>query len=216
MNDWPFGSIWLVDFEFGAQPGERQDVRCVVALELKSDRLIRLWRDQLGPEPPYGVGAKDLFVAYYASAEIGCHLSLGWQRPVTILDLFTEFRNHTNGICKGASLLDALAHFGLNGIGSLEKDEMRALMLRGGTYTDQEKMDGLDYCESDVRALQRLLPAMSPHIDLERALVRGRFMRTAAAIEFAGTPTDLPMLTNRTRTDRKVVDLLEATVAVQI
>ena len=37
-------------------------------------------------------------VAYYASAEIGCHLALGWPVPQRVLDLFTEFRNHTNGV----------------------------------------------------------------------------------------------------------------------
>lgn len=54
------------------------------------------------------------FVAYYASAELGCFLSLGWDLPVRILDLFTEFRNFTNGwpTLAGNSLLGALAHFG--------------------------------------------------------------------------------------------------------
>jgi hypothetical protein len=70
---------------------------------------------------------------------------------------------------------------------------MRA--VRGAPYTEQEIANVLNYCESDVRALQRLLPAMAPLIDLERALVRGSYMRTAAAIEFAGTLIDVPSLT---------------------
>ena len=111
-------------------------------------------------------------LCYYASAEIGCHLALGWPVPERVLDLFTEFRNHTNGIptISGASLLGALAHYGLDSIGTVEKDEMRDLILRGGPWTDAEREAILDYCESDVEALARLLPAMLPKIDLPRAL----------------------------------------------
>ena len=103
-----------------------------------------------------------MFLAYYASAEIGCHLALGWPVPERVLDLFTEFRNHTNGIptVSGAGLLGALAHYGLDSIGTVEKDEMRDLILRGGPWTDAERVAILDYCESDVEALARLLPAM--------------------------------------------------------
>src|SRR5881392_1512127 len=89
-------------------------------------RKIRLWRDKFGVAPPYPTDANVLFVAYYASAEIGCHLALGWPVPQRVLDLFTEFRNHTNGIptVSGASLLGALAFYGLDGIGTAEKDDM--------------------------------------------------------------------------------------------
>jgi hypothetical protein len=66
----------------------------------------------------------------------------------------------------GAGLLGALAHFGLDGIGAVEKDEMRDLVLRGGPWTDTERAAILDYCESDVAALARLLPAMLPTVDL--------------------------------------------------
>ena len=76
---------------------------CLVAWELKSGRKIQLWRDQFGPTPPYTTDANALFVAYYASAEIGCHLALGWPVPERVLDLFTEFRNHTNGCPQSAA-----------------------------------------------------------------------------------------------------------------
>ena len=58
------------------------------------------------------------------------------------MDLFTEFRNHTNGIptLSGAGLLGALAHHGLDGIGTVEKDGMRDLVLRGGPWSDVERV----------------------------------------------------------------------------
>jgi DNA polymerase I len=145
-----------------------------------------------GNAPPYATGPGALFVAYYASAEIGCRLALGWPVPHRVLDLFTEFRNHTNGIStvSGAGLLGALAHYGLDSIGTIEKDEMRDLILRGGPWTDAEREAILDYCESDVEALARLLPAMLPNIDLPRALLRGRYMVAAARVERHGVPID--------------------------
>jgi hypothetical protein len=48
----------------------------------------------------------------------------------------------------------------------------------------------LDYCETDVAALERLLPVMLPRIDLPRALLRGRYMAAAAAMEHIGVPID--------------------------
>jgi hypothetical protein len=188
----PFKEVWAVDFEFVVKPGENPEPVCLVAWELRSGRKLRLWKHEFGSAPPYRVGPDALFVAYYASAEIGCHLALGWPVPKNVLDLFTEFRNHTNGIATpaGSSLLGALAYYGLDSIGTAEKDEMRDLILRGGPYTDTERADILDYCESDVGALSRLLAAMAHRIDLPRALLRGRYMGAAAQIERNGVPID--------------------------
>jgi hypothetical protein len=186
----PFTEIWAVDFEYVAKPGENPEPVCLVAWELRSGRKVRLWQDQFGPTPPYSTGPNSLFIAYYASAEISCHLALGWPVPERVLDLFPEFRNRTNGIPtdNGAGLLGALAYHGLDGIGSVEKDEMRALILGGGPWSDAGRAAILDYCESDVAALARLLPAMLPRIDLPLALLRGRYMTAAARMERNGVP----------------------------
>ena len=192
----PFGEIWAVDFEFGSEPGENPEPVCLVAWELRSGRKMKLWRDDFGTAPPYPTGPTALFVAYYASAEIGCHLALDWPVPERVLDLFTEFRNRTNGVPpeNGSGLLGALAYHGLDGIGAVEKDEMRALILRGGPWSDAERAAILDYCESDVTALARLLPAMLPQIDLPRALLRGRYMVAVARMERNGVPIDTETL----------------------
>ena len=148
---------------------------------------MRLWRDDFGATPPYSTEPNSLLIAYFASAEIGCHLSLGWPVPERVLDLYVEFRNSTNGLptISGAGLLGALAQYGLDGIGAVEKDEMRDLISRGGPWSDDERLAVLDYCETDVAALARLLPAMLPKIDLPRALLRGRYM---AAVSFSAIP----------------------------
>ena len=76
----PFREVWAVDFEFAAAPGERPDPVCLVAWELRGDRKLRLWRNEFGPSPPYSTGPETLFIAYYASAEIACHLALDFPR----------------------------------------------------------------------------------------------------------------------------------------
>ena len=192
----PYREVWAADFEFIAQPGEQQIPVCLVARELRSGQTVRLWQDQFGPTPPFPISADVLFVAFYASAEFGCFRTLGWPMPVRILDLFTEFRDFTNGLTTpaGAGLLGALTYLGLDAIGATEKDEMRDLVLRGGPWSTDERTAILDYCESDVAALARLLPAMLPRLDLARALLRGRYMAAAATMEFTGVPIDVAML----------------------
>ena len=128
----PFREIWLVDFEFIATDGERPSPVCMVAREAKTGRLVRLWRAELAglSAPPFSLGPDTLYVAYYASAELGCHLALGWPIPVRILDLFTEFRCATNGLPtpQGVGLLGALVHHGLDAMAGAEKDAMRGLI----------------------------------------------------------------------------------------
>jgi DNA polymerase I len=188
--------VWLVDFEFNGGPGDNPVPVCLVAREYHSGRTIRLWQDEFGPKPPYPTGPHTLFVAYYASAEIGCHLALGWPVPERILDLFTEFRCLRNGqpTVGGNGLLGAMSHYGLDNIGADEKEEMRNLILRGDPWSVDEIIAILEYCAGDVEALSKLLPAMAPEIDLPRALFRGRFMAAAARMEREGVPVDLPLL----------------------
>src|SRR5262252_10905428 len=171
-----YREVVLCDTEFEIGPGERPVPVCLVAKELRSGRTFQIFQGEFGAAPPYATGPDVLFVAYYASAELGCYRALGWPMPERILDLFTEFRARTNGLetPAGRGLLGALAYFGLDGIGASEKTEMRDLVLRGGPWSKEERIAILDYCQSDVVALERLLPAMVPAIDLPRALLRGR------------------------------------------
>lgn len=193
-----FDEVTVVDFEFGAPPGEQPDVICMVARDLETGRTTRLWADELRTmaSPPYGIGPDSLVVGYYVSAEMGCHLALGWDLPQAVLDPFTEFRCITNGRrppC-GNGLVGALAFHGLGAIDAVEKDTMRSLALRGGPWSSEEQAALLTYCESDVDALARLLARMLSGIDGERALLRGRYMKAAARIEHCGVPIDVSSL----------------------
>ncbi len=202
----PFRHIVVADFEFefgghasfeeAARSGERPRPVCMVAKELRSGQEWRLWRGEFGSRPPFPIGPDALFVAFYASAELGCFRALGWPKPANILDLFVEFRNRTNGLTTpaGSGLIGALTYFGLDAIAAVEKDELRARVLVGGPWLEGERRAILDYCATDILALERLLPAMLPRIDLPRAMLRGQYMAAAAAMEFTGVPIDIPTL----------------------
>lgn len=136
-----FAEIWMFDFEFWTDTRGLPVPVCLVAWEMKSGRKVHLWHDEFGEVPPYPTDENALFVAYYASAELGCHLALGWPLPERVLDLYVEFRNLTNGLhtAAGNGLLGALTHYGLDGIDAAEKDDMRRLIMSGGPRSKQEK-----------------------------------------------------------------------------
>jgi DNA polymerase-1 len=192
----PFRRIVAVDFEFIARPGERPAPVCMTALELRTGQQWPLWADELGPAPPYPLDRETLLVGFFLSAELGCHRVLGWPMPARALDLFVEFRNCTNGLPTpaGASLIGACTAFGIDTLGVVEKDAMRALVLRGGPWSASERQAILDYCFADTAAVARLLPAMLRKIDLPRALLRARYMAAVSAMEYYGIPIDRPML----------------------
>jgi DNA polymerase-1 len=193
-----YKEAWLCDLEFISRPGERPIPVCLVAWELHSGRRLRLWQEELVSRgrPPFDIGPHSLFVAYFASAELGCFRALGWPMPARILDLFTEFRNATNGLYvpAGNGLVGALTYFGLDAIDAAEKDEMRELVLTGGPWNKDEREAILDYCESDVEALSRLLPVLLPRTHLPHALLRGRYMAAVAQMEWNGVPINLGQL----------------------
>ncbi|WP_147869471.1 DNA polymerase [Stieleria maiorica] len=198
--DWlnRFDSVWSIDFEFSQPPGERPHVVCLVAREFHSKRLVRIGFDEINKmdRPPFDVGPNALFVAYFSSAEWNCFRSLGWPLPSLVLDLWCEFKNMLNGSTPpaGFGLLGCLAFHGCDSMDATEKTSMRDLAIRGGPYDASEMLALLDYCQSDVDALDKLLPIMLPKIDFPYAIHRGRYMVSVSAMEHAGVPIDVETL----------------------
>jgi len=195
------GGVVAVDFEFhplGGVEGNPPEPVCMVVRDLTSGEIRRYWQNDLKlmDKAPFVTDHTGLMVAYYASAELNCFISLGWQLPANVLDLFAEFRRITNGNNPkfGSGLLGALMYFGLPSISSEEKTSMRDLILSRGPWSDSERIAILDYCQTDVDALAQLLPKMESNIDIARALYRGEYMSVAAQIESNGIPIDLPLL----------------------
>lgn len=203
MSDHPFKEIWGVDFEFVQHDGGRHpDPVCLVAWELRSRRKIRLWKDQFSENPPYSIAADSLFVSFAADAELSCHLALGWPFPARILDLRIEFLRAINTTpphkeYRKAKLLHALAYYGLDGIDATKKKYWQDLVIRGGPWTADEQKGILDYCETDVVAIDQLLCRMVTrgHVSFGRRLVlslyRGRYMAAVTRMESEGVPCDM-------------------------
>ena len=189
----------FVDFEFrpvDGIEGNPIEVICMVAFDPQTGKYYRLWKDELYrlSAPPFVIDSETVLVAYFASAEMACFEALGWAMPDYILDLYVEFRNLTNGIFlpEGKSLLGALKYFGLDSISAEHKDDMRDLALRGGPYSELERVGLLEYCQSDVDALYPLYLAMKRYLDLPRNLLRGLFSTALARMESLGVPIDYP------------------------
>ena len=126
---------------------------------------------------------------------------MGSPVPARILDLFTEFRNATNGIALpgGRGLIGALSYHGIPAITKEQKTDDRDLVLRGGPWTTSERRRILDYGQSDVDQLTPLLERMLPRIRSRtnwfgHALLRRRYVAAAARMVRAGVPNDRRML----------------------
>jgi DNA polymerase-1 len=178
-----YREVTVLDFEFRAVEGDRPVVVCMVAHELLSGRFHRLTATELATltEAPFPTGDDALVVAFYASAEIGCFLALGWRRPANVLDLFPEARRLSNGgiarsplapnrkgprggAATGDGLLAVVSRYGLRSRAVADKDAMRELILGAETYSPREWGAILDYCDEDVADTAALLPHMLPQI----------------------------------------------------
>ena len=198
----PFREIWVVDTEFypgaglanGGREGDAVTPLCLVAREMRTGRVVRQWQDEFGPFPPYRLDADALIIGYMISAEFGTHIALGWGQPARALDPYIEFRHYTNdGAIKSGerekgfySLDGALRYFGGDGIDTAHKHDMRDRILQGPPFSADERAAILDYCESDIRALARLVAHIVPTIrSLPHAMARANFMWAHRA---AGAP----------------------------
>src|SRR5262249_10818067 len=146
-----FREIVTIDFEFEALPGERQVPVCAVGWELRSGRRFRLFQGQFGSAPPWATGKDVLTIGYFLSAEGGCYRALRCPLPEYALDLFTEYRNLTNGLRmppRSGGLVAALMYFGLEAHGSADKATLSETIGAGlwrGRYTPDQI---LQYCEN--------------------------------------------------------------------
>ena len=145
----PFSEIWALDFEFVAESGAVPVPVCMVARELISGRLIRLWQDELGPSrrsrstttrcssPTSRPPSRLLPRAGLAGADAD-------PRPVRRVPQ----RHERASRCRAAAACSsALSYHGISAITAEQKTDERALVMRGGPWSTAER-----------RAHPRLLP----------------------------------------------------------
>jgi DNA polymerase I len=194
-----FRRVVVWDSEFQTEPVGRQPAPVSAAWrDLRSRREGCLFRGEFGSEPPFPIDDDTLMVCYYASAEHGTSIALGWPRARHTLDLFIEFSNLTNGLPlpHGRGLVGAMSYFGLDYPG--DKGRMIPIINRGN-WNREEVEDIKRYNLIDVDGTERLMLTMYPLLDQPRALYRGLFTPTAADMEWRGVPVDMRDLTRLRR-----------------
>jgi hypothetical protein len=110
-------------------------------------------------------------------------------------------------------LIGALNHFGIENIGAQRKDAMQKRILAGRPFTAEERKQILEYCMSDVEALEKLLPKILPLFDLPRALYRSEFVIASAMMERRGVPIDMDVF-SRLADNRTWAALRDAMVPI--
>ncbi len=189
----------VLDFEFREVSPGQVEVVCMVARDLASGRVYRVWLEGDYPSsPPLPCGPDTILVAHaVAPAEARCWKELSWPSPGGWIDTYVEERVSTAGEKPedGFSLLACSLRHGLPCISSDEKNVMRNLILRGGPYSPEQKQEILDYCESDVRETVALFRKLRPTMNTPQALIRGSSMAVFATIGDRGLPVDVERFT---------------------
>ena len=179
----------------------------MVARELRSGRLLRLWRDELpAGRPPFRTDAEALFVAYYASRRArllpGARLADAGAHPRPVRRVPGRDQRPADPVRRGP------ARRAGSGTGSTpwpptRRPRCATSSCAAGRGRADERRAILDYCQADVDALAALLPRMlpgilgrqrDPDVALGQALLRGRYMAAAARMEWTGVPIDAAML----------------------
>ena len=225
----PFRKIYALDFEYCGLDGEIPHIVCMVTEDLHTGELRRFWREELYKmkTPPFETGENVALVCYFAPAEVQSMLALGWDIDVSIVDLFAEFRCQTNGNPNVVrkSLISALQLYRLDHLIPSVKDSMRNLILSGGPWDETQRDAILDYCQQDVVALGPLLNAMLkraawPVLQLNQALLRGRYMKAVGEMQHRGIPIDLEFLeslnANWDGIKRKLIEQIDTAFGVYV
>ena len=65
-----YARVWCIDFEFSHQPGGLPLPLCMVAREVRTQELVRVWLADGVQSCPILFNKSDLIVAYYASGKL--------------------------------------------------------------------------------------------------------------------------------------------------
>ena len=136
-----FEQIVCFDTEFSALGGNKLTPRCLVAQIINTGEIIHQIPGTPCPRLTELLNSTDtLFVAFYASAEVGYLLGCDLPIPKYLICLFSNFKFFTNGkkIHQRASLNFACQYFKIPTMTSSKKDAGRTLALKEGPLSDTE------------------------------------------------------------------------------
>jgi hypothetical protein len=202
-----FQKVYVIDTEYYEQhdyPGGAVVPVALQAYEVTSGAWVSLFFEDVHAKYQNPLDPDALYLAFNASAEWNCFLSLGWKLPRNCVDFYIEDGNFTSGLkpppefrrCKDPtkwdrSLLGVVCRCGLPVRAIADKEAARSVILRGHPYSTDQRQLIMNYCADDVIDTARIAKVLLPRIDnIPQAVFRGHFMRPVARIQRAGCPTD--------------------------
>lgn len=178
-----FTEIWCVDLFNDSPEGERPTPFYMEAREIISGRYFKYQRgDSEKPSIPFGDTI--LLTGFNCAKIINCFRSQSWDLPNHLIDLYAEFKclRNDNNPDSDYSLDEALAVFGI-----AEKRQTNINMADIDPAWLTEK-------STNVENIASLFSKMSDNIDVDRALLRGRYVKAVAGMEWYGIPLDEDIL----------------------
>ena len=165
-----FERVLAVDteFRFDITKTIPEKVLCFVYTDVfNPDQVFRFWEEDKNYSSPHFDYDNVLLVSYNSTAEFGCYLKQLHGRPINMWDAYVEtsrlYKPMRSG--KGAlTLLSTAENYGVQDkLTEAEKEENLDLILRRNKfselpfkYTQHEKKQILDYCQSDTEVLRQV------------------------------------------------------------
>lgn len=185
---------YVIDYEFLSLPGCNPRPWCIAYHCVETGEENVIWLD--GQDVPSPFPEAFRMVAHYALAELGCFLELGWELPTEVIDTLPEFRVVRGQVpTSGGSwgLLSVASQLGIPTMSSAHKESMRQLAT-GGELPEQSRTDLMNYCLEDVRTGLAIWQVIESRVNIQEAILRGRYLKALARVERRGIPADVDMV----------------------
>lgn len=185
---------YIVDFEFLSRSGNNPRPWCVAYHCLETGEENTIWLDGQNVSSPFP--ETFCMVAHYAPAELSCFLELGWKLPTEVIDTLPEARVVRGQVPTTGgswSLLAVASQFGIPTMSSDHKETMHQLAM-GDEIPEHSREDLMRYCLEDVHAGLAVWQAQEPYVNIQEAVLRGRYLKALAQVERRGIPADVDLV----------------------
>ncbi|MEA2078501.1 MAG: DNA polymerase, partial [Pseudomonadota bacterium] len=189
-----------LDFEFYQNGGDRVKVVSLATFDGLHKEVYS--RDNLLTmnQPPKEL-QDSIAIVWFGTSEMTCYLSLGWEMPATMLDMYTVYRQLKNidlvPTTVGNGLIDAVKHFKIiSSSTSAFKDASRSLIMDNyPNYLGKQWEQILKYNAFDAEDTYRLYKVFSEiYLNEPRTVDRfahyGEYTKIVALMEHRGIPID--------------------------
>ena len=195
--------VVIVDSEFQLDKSLTypKEVLCFVYKDISTGEIFRVWeKDQLHSANNIFDFETTLFVCFYATAEAGCFMKQYYGRPPFVFDCWTEYAKLYKNQ-RPLSMLAAAAAYQVKNLMSVEDKEANLnLIIKQDTWTKDEQLRILDYCQRDVEQTEEVFYGVLKDLEkkcgddyeilLDQAIARGQAMACVQKTQLNGIPVD--------------------------